>query len=154
MEKYRTQRRIIFLPFLLHVQPSTKVCLSKDRICGGSHECKMYTEFPTFTDNSLSCTVEPMFNISNSENHCYNLFFPIFNLFLQNWHRFPTCKNWKESTKTLNRKKSLAFCPACIVTVQANKQCRLSCLFSTVCMYIKICIHFHKRQNRKKQRKV
>ena len=46
MEKYRTQRRIIFLPFLLHVQPSTKVCLSKDRICGGSHECIMYTEFP------------------------------------------------------------------------------------------------------------
>ena len=39
MEKYRTQRRIIFLPFLLHVQPSTKVCLSRDRICGGSHEC-------------------------------------------------------------------------------------------------------------------
>ena len=72
MEKYRTQSRIIFLPFLLHVQPSTKVCLSKDRICGGSHECIMYTEFPKFTDNSLSCTVEPMFNTSNSENHCYN----------------------------------------------------------------------------------
>ena len=57
--KYRTQRRNIFLPFLLHVQPSTKVCLSKDRICGGSHECIMYTEFPKFTDNSLSLQWNP-----------------------------------------------------------------------------------------------
>ena len=71
-EKYRTQCRIIFSPFLLQVQPSTKVCLSEDKICGGSHDCLMYTEFPKFTENSLSCTVEPIFNTSNSENHCYN----------------------------------------------------------------------------------
>ena len=39
----------------------------------GLHECLMYTEFPKFMENSLSCTVEPIFNTSNSKNHCYNV---------------------------------------------------------------------------------
>ena len=107
--------------------------------------------FPVQWNPCLTSRIAKTIAITTELN---NLFLPIFNLFVQNWHRFPTCKNWKESTKTLNRKKSLAFCPACIVTVQANKQCRLSCLFSTVRMYIKICIHFHKRQNRKKTKEI
>ena len=133
MEKYRTQRRIIFLPFLLHVQPSTKVCLSKDIICGGSHECKMYIQnslnlrtilFPVQWNPCFTSRIAKTIAITTELN---NLFFPIFNLFLQNWHRFPTCKNWKESTKTLNRKKS---CLHCNSTSEPAMQAFLSFLHS------------------------
>ena len=87
---------------------------------------------------------------SNREHHCYNdrSENPCFFLYLS--HSFYFCnieyryrippelmtttlegKKEKKAPKFLTGKKSHAFCLAWIVTVQTNKQCRLSCLFST-----------------------
>ena len=52
--KYRNQHRIIFSPFLLHVQPSTKVSVCPRTEFVEDHtNVLMYTEFPKFTKKIL-----------------------------------------------------------------------------------------------------
>ena len=120
----------------------------------------MYTEFPKFTENSLSCTVEPIFNTTNSGNHCFNdrvkkiPFFFYIQFISAKLTPLPACKNWKESTKTYNRKKILSIlsCVHCYGTSEQAMQAFLSFLH-TVPMYMKICIYFHKRQKEKSKGK-
>ena len=136
MEKYRTQRRIIFLPFLLHVQPSTKVCLSRDRICGGSHECIMYTEFlnlrsilfPVQWNPCLTPRIAKTIAITTELN---NTFFSYIQFISVKLTPLPTCKNWKESTKTFIEKiLSILPCLHCNSTSEQAMQAFLSFLHS------------------------